>query len=176
MNSQITHRTVGQSSCLQKKKCNTARLCWTMLMWLNNLVVIDVNESLLTRKEKETREKSSAAKYSILCCFSWRSRLGCKIAVLSALPIKKCSVNCLTSKQDTRKPHNKTEKLFRALTLRLHGKDRLAEGTSKLFAPFFLKMEVVNATKSERVSINDFPTQLLKVGAKPYSYCMTLKT
>ena len=75
-----------------------------------------------------------------------------------------------------KKPHNSVEYLSTDLTLHLHGKDRLAEELSKMFASFFQKMEDVNATKNDGVSINEVPTQLLKAGPQPFSYCLTFET
>ena len=59
--------------------------------------------------------------------------LGCKDAVLPEPLLRIGTINCLTFEENTRQPCNDNLCIFRALSLHLHGTQRLEEETSKLF-------------------------------------------
>ena len=84
--------------------------------------------------------------------------MGCKNAVLPEPIVENHSVFCLTFDKSARIPYNDKLCLFRALTLHLHGNDKLKKETSKLFAAYQQNMEDVDAAKFQGLCTNDIPT------------------
>ena len=81
-----------------------------------------------------------------------------KNAVFPEPLIKNHSVTCLIFEKSTKKPNNDNLCLFRALTLHLHGKEKLEEETSKWLAACLPNMEPVDAAKVHLVCITTNPT------------------
>ena len=84
--------------------------------------------------------------------------MGCKNAVLPEPLLKNHTINCLTSEEKTRQPYNDNLCLFRALTLHLHGTQRLEEETSKLFNLNINKMDGLSPNQFQGVHMNNIPT------------------
>ena len=83
--------------------------------------------------------------------------MGCKNAVLPEPLLKNHTINCLTYEENTRQPYNDNVCLFRALSLHLHGTQRLEEETSRLFNLFIKKMDGLSADPFQGVHMNDIP-------------------
>ena len=83
--------------------------------------------------------------------------MGCKNAVLPEPLLKNCTINCLLYEENTRQPYNDNLCLFRALTLHMHGNQRLEEETSKNFNSFKNKMDGLSPNQFKSVHMNDIP-------------------
>ena len=81
----------------------------------------------------------------------------CKDAVLPEPLLKKCTINGLTSEENTREAFNNNLCLFCALSLHLHGIQQLEEDTSKVFNSFINKMDELSPNQFKRVHMNDIP-------------------
>ena len=83
--------------------------------------------------------------------------MSCKDTVLPEPLLKNQNVNCLTFERSTRQPYNDNFCLFRALALQLHGNEKLAEETLKIFNLFLNKREEGDVPKVQGVQLNDIP-------------------
>ena len=81
----------------------------------------------------------------------------CKNAVLPEPLLKNHTNNCLTYRENTRKPYNDNLCLFRKLALHLHGTQRLEEETSKLFILFINKTNGLSPNQFQGVHMNAIP-------------------
>ena len=84
--------------------------------------------------------------------------MGPKNAVLPEPLLKNHTINCLTYEENTRQSYNNNLCRFRALSLLLHGNQRLEEETLKLFKLFINKMDGLNPNRFQGVHMNDIPT------------------
>ena len=84
--------------------------------------------------------------------------MGCKNAGLREPLLKNHTINCLTFEENTRYPFSNNLCLFRALSLHLHGTQRLEEKTSKLFNLFINKMDGLSPNQFQGVHMNDIFT------------------
>ena len=84
--------------------------------------------------------------------------MGCKNAVSPEPLPRNHTINCLTYEQNTRQPFNNNLRLFRALSLHLHGNQRLEVETSKMFNLFINKMDGLSPNQFQGVHMNDIPT------------------
>ena len=85
--------------------------------------------------------------------------MGCKDAVLPESLLKNHTVNCLTYKQNTKKPYRDNLCLFRALVLHLHRNEgRLEEETSKLFDLFLANSTNPDPSMFQGVCMDDIPS------------------
>ena len=64
--------------------------------------------------------------------------MSCKDAVLPESLLKNHTANCLTYEQNTKKPYKYNLCFFRALSLHLHGNEKLEEETFRLFNLFLI--------------------------------------
>ena len=80
--------------------------------------------------------------------------MGCKDAILLESLLEKHTVNCLTYEQNTKKPYKDNLCLFRALSVHLHGNERLEEETSKLFNLFLVNSTNPDPSKFEGVCMD----------------------
>ena len=83
--------------------------------------------------------------------------MGCKDAVLTEPLLKNCTINLITFEKNTGQPYNNKLCLFCALNLHLDRKQKLEEGTSKLFCFFMNRMDKVSPNQFQGVHMNDFP-------------------
>ena len=83
--------------------------------------------------------------------------VGCKDAVLPKLRLKDHTVNCFTYDENTRQPKNDSLCFFIALALHLHGNERLEEETSKIFNPFFKRLDVLSPDWFKGNHMNKLP-------------------
>ena len=83
----------------------------------------------------------------------------CKDAILPESLLRNSTVNCLTYKQNTKKPYKEELCLFRALPLHLHGNDKkLEEKTTKLFNLFLINSTNSGLSKFQGVCMDDIPS------------------
>ena len=83
--------------------------------------------------------------------------MGCKDAVLQEPLLKNCTINCLTFEKNTRQPCNANMCLCRALTLQLHGNQRLEAETCKILNSFRNKKDGLSANQFKGVHMNIIP-------------------
>ena len=87
---------------------------------------------------------------------------------------KNCTINCLTSAENTRQPNSVFESnnlcFFRALALQLHGNQQLDETSSKTFNLFISRVEGVTPGQFQGVHKKDitFVEDLLKLNTVLY--------
>ena len=84
--------------------------------------------------------------------------MGSKNAVLPKPLPKNHTINCLTYEENTREQYNDNLCLFPALTLHLHGSQRLKEGSSTVFFVFINKMDRLSPNQFQGVHMNDIAT------------------
>ena len=84
--------------------------------------------------------------------------MGCKDAVLPESLMKNQTVTCLTYEQNTKKPNKENFCLFRALSLHVHGNERLEEETSKVFKLFLNNSTHPDTSKFQGVCMDDIPS------------------
>ena len=83
--------------------------------------------------------------------------MGCKDTVLPEPLLKNHNVNCLPFERNTRQPYNDNLCLFRALSLHLHGNEKLEEETSKIFNLFLNNCGEGDPSKFQGVHMTDNP-------------------
>ena len=83
--------------------------------------------------------------------------MGCKDTVLPEPLLKDHNVNCLMFERNTRQPYNDNRCLFRALSLHLHGNEKLEEETSKNFNLFLNNSEERDPSEFQGVHMTDIP-------------------
>ena len=83
--------------------------------------------------------------------------MGCKDTILPESLLRNRNVMCLTFEKNTRQPYNDNLFLFRALSLHLHGNEKLEEDTSKIFNLFLNNSEEGDVSKFQGVHLNDIP-------------------
>ena len=96
--------------------------------------------------------------------------MGCKDAVLPESLLRNRSINCLTYKQNPKKPYKGNLCLFRALALHLHVNERLEEETSKLFNLFLVNITNPDPSKFQGVCMDDIPSVEDIVGINYFIY------
>ena len=84
--------------------------------------------------------------------------MGCKDAVLPECLLKNLPVNCFTYEQNTKTPYKDNLCLMRAIALHLHGNERSAEKTSKLFNLFLINSTNPDPSKFQEVCMDDIPS------------------
>ena len=83
--------------------------------------------------------------------------MGCKDTVLPEPLLTNHNLNCLTFERNTRQPYNDNLCLLRALTLHLHGNEKLEEETSKNFNLFLNNSEERDPSKFQSDPMTDIP-------------------
>ena len=83
--------------------------------------------------------------------------MACKDTVLPEQLLKNHNVNCLTFERNTRQPYNENLCLFRAISLHLHGNEKLEEETSKIFNLFLNNCGEGDPSKFQGVHMTDIP-------------------
>ena len=96
--------------------------------------------------------------------------MSCKVSVLPGPLLKNQNVNCLTFKENTRKPHKDNRCLFRAVALHLFGNERLGEETSNIFKFFLNNCGEGDPSKFQSVHVTDIPEveEMLQLKIFPY--------
>ena len=113
---------------------------------------------LCTRERSNTKWKFYKLKnLTIFASLLKDVPMGCKDTVLPEPLLRNCNVNCLTFERNTRQPYNDNLCLFRALTLHLHGNEKLEEETSKIFNLFLNNCGEGDPSKFQGVHMTDIP-------------------
>ena len=121
---------------------------------LQKMDIID----LCTRERANTKWKF----YKLTNLTSFAAQLkdvpmGCKDSVLPELLLKNQKTKCFTYEQNTKKPYKDSLCVFRALSLHLHGNERLLEKTSKIFNLFLNNCGETEPSKFQGVHMTDIP-------------------
>ena len=112
---------------------------------------------LIFAHEKEPIQSGKFYKLTNLTFFASLLKdvpMGCKETVLPEPLLKNHDVNCLTFERKTIKPYNYNLCLFRALALHLHGNEKPADETSKIFDLFLNNSEQGSVSNFQGVHLN----------------------
>ena len=134
---------------------------------MQKMVIVD----LCTRERANTKWKFH--KFTHLTIFASLLKdvpRGCKDTVLPEPLLRNSNVNRLTFERNTREPYNDNLCLFRALSLHLHGNQKLEEETSKIFKRFLNNSEEGLVSTFQGVYLNNIPKveDLLQLNIFPY--------
>ena len=113
---------------------------------------------ICTRERAKTKWKFH--KLTILTIFASLLKdvpMGCNDTVLPEPLLRNCKASCLTFERSMSQPYNDNLCLFRALSLHLHGNEKLEEDTSKIFKHFINNSEERNISKLQGVHMTHIP-------------------
>ena len=116
------------------------------------------NIDLCTRERANTKWKFyKLTNVTVFAALLKDIPMGCKDTVLPEPLLKNHTVNCLTFDKNNLQPYNDNFCLLRALSLHLHGNERLEEETSKIFNLFLNNSEEGDVSKFQGVHMTDIP-------------------
>ena len=113
---------------------------------------------ICTRERANTKWKFyKLTKLTIFASLLKDVPLGCKDTVLPETLLKNHNVKCLPFERKTSQPYNDNLCLFGALTLHLHGNEKLEEETSKFLNLFLNNCGEGDPSKFQGVHMTDIP-------------------